>query len=202
MEALITIYPTLDSELSDRYHIKVLNYSQDSAVIELDGDAGNVQKAHQEIKALISKFGVAEVPFEHSVLLLDSAQKRIKESGLKVSIKKPAIACSSKEMCLTVSSFCPKQLEKATYILKGCPTYKSLKVPGDFNIGSAKLKKILTGISKESQVSIRPINKQKKLLLSSFVKSDVSAAHKKLQDEFFSDCKAGDPVKQKAVAQV
>ena len=205
MEALITIYPTLDSELSDRYHIKVLNYSQDSTVFEFAGNAENVQKACQEIEALIAKFGVAEVPIEHSSILLDSAQKRIKESELEVSLKIPTIASRSKSMCLTVSSFCPKHHEKAVAILKGRPTYKSLKIPGDFNIGSAKLKRIVTSISKECQVSIRPIYKQKtctSLLLSSFVRDDISTAYKKLQEQLFSECMTDTSVKPKATAQV
>lgn len=207
MEALTNIFPTLDSELCGRYHIKVLNYSQHSSdsVIILDGDAEDVQNAHQEIEALISKFCVAEVCFEHPTHLLKSAQKRIKENELKVYIKTSSVEKGSKAICLTVSSFYPKQLEKATAILKGHPTYKSMKLPGDFNIDAAKLKKLEAGIREECQVSIRRIYKQRictSLLISGFVKNDVGTAHKKLQEQLFSCCMTESSAKHKAASQV
>lgn len=205
MEALIVIYPTLDSELSEKFHIKVLNYSKDSTTIVLDGDAEGMQKAQQEIEMMISKFCVAEVSFEHPTLLLDSAQKRIKEDKVKVSIKTPAVASKNNPVSLTVTSFCPKQLDKATTILKGRPTYKSLRFPSNFNIDKAKLKTIQADIRKQCHVSVRPIYKQKtctSLLICSFVKNDVSDAHGKLQDQLFSDNAAEVSVKHKPTPKV
>jgi hypothetical protein len=190
MEALIAIYPTLDSKLSDKYHIKVLNYSKESTMIEFDGDTVDVRKARQEIEVLISKYCVAEVSFEHSPSLLDSAQKRITESEFKVSIKTPSSASRSNPISLTVISFCPKHLERAAAILKGRPFYKSFKIPSDFYIDTAKLKRIQTDIRKAFQVSIHPVCKQKvrtSLLICSFVKKDVTDAYKELQEQLFSD---------------
>ena len=196
----------MDSELSDRHHIKVLNYSKESTIIELDGDVENVQKARQEIETLVSKFCVTEVSFEHPPLLLDSARKRIKESGFKVSIKTPVVASKSNPICLTVSSFCPKQLERATAILKGRPIYKSLRIPSGFNMDSAKVKRIQTSVSKECQVTIRcKKNKQKictSLLICSFVRSDVIDAHNKLQEQLFSNSVAEVSAKHKPTRQV
>ena len=204
MEALTVIFPTLDSELCDKYHIKILNYSQHSPEIILDGDTENVQNAHQEIEALISKFCVAEVSFEHPPHLLESARKRLRESELKVYIKTPSVE-RSKPICLNISSFSPKQLEKATAILKGRPTYKSLKLPGDLNIDAMKLKKLEAGVRDECQVSVRRIYKQKiitTLLISGFVKNDVDAAHKKLQEQLFSCCTTESSAKHKATSKV
>jgi hypothetical protein len=189
MEALIAIYPTLDSKLSDKYHIKVLNYSKESTMIEFDGDTVDVRKARQEIEVLISKYCVAEVSFEHSPSLLDSAQKRITENEFKVSIKTPAAASRSNPISLTVISFCPKHLDRATAILKGHPIYKSLKIPSDFYTDTARLKRIQANLQKVLQVSIRPIYKQRictSLLICSFVKKDVTDAHKNLQEQLFS----------------
>lgn len=205
MEALIAIYPTLDSELSDKYHIKVLNYSKGSTVIEFDGDTADVQKARQEIEALISKFCVAEVSFEQPSFLLDSAQKRIAENNFKVSIKIPAAASRSNPITLTVTSFCPKHLDRATAVLKGRPTYKSLKIPSDFYVDTAKLKRIQTDVRKAFQVSIRPIYKQKtctSLLICSFVKKDVTDAHNELQEQLFNTSVVEDSVKPEPTSKV
>ena len=179
MEALVTIYPNLDIELSKRHHVKILNYSQGSTVIVIEGDGKNVRKAHQEIEKLISRFTTTDIQFEHSVLLLESARKRIKEGGFKVSINAPICTGASKRepICLTVSSFLPQQLERVTAILKRNPTYKSLKIPGDVVIDSASLKRIPAVISNEYQVSVRCKYKSgmcTSLLICGFVKNDVT----------------------------
>ena len=205
MEVLIAIYPTLDSDLANRYHIKVLNYSKESTIIEFEGDAKNVKKARQEIEALISKFCVTEVSFEHPPLLLDSMKKRIKENGFKVNIKTPVVASRSNPICLTVSSFCPKQLDRATAILKGHPIYKSFRIPNYLSIDSAELKRIRSGICKECQVLIRPRNKQKtckSLTICGFIKNDVIDAHSKLQEQLSSDGEAEVSAKPKPTPKV
>ena len=205
MEALIEIYPTLDSELSDKYHIKVLNYSKRSTVIEFDGDTADVQKARQEIEALISNFCVAKVSFEHSSFLLDSAQKRITENDIKVFIKKPTAASRSNPIPLTVVSFCPKHLDRATAILKGRPTYKTLKIPSDIYIDTAKLKRIQTDVRKAFQVSICPKYKQKictSLSICSFVKKDVTGAHNELQEQLFNTSVVEDSAKPEPTPKV
>ena len=205
MEALIAIYPTLDSELSDKYHIKVLNYSQESTVIKFDGDTVDVQKARQEVEALVLKFCIAEVSFEQPSFLLDSAQKRIAENDFKVSIKILAAASRSNPIPLTVTSFCPKHLDRAIAILKGHPTYKSLKIPSDFYIDTARLKRIQTDVRKAFQVFIRPIYKQKicsSLLICSFVRKDVTDAHNELQEQLFSTSVVEDSVTHEPTPKV
>ena len=205
MEALIEIYPTLNSELSDKYHIKVLNYSKRSTVIEFDGDTADVQKAHKEIEALISNFCIAEVSFEHSSFLLDTAQKRITENDFKVFIKKPTAASRSNPISLTVISFCPKHLDRATAVLKGRPTYKSLKIPSGIYTDTAKLKRIQTDVRKTFQVSIFPKYKQKacsSLVICSFVKKDVTDAHNELQEQLFNTSVVEDSVRPEPTPKV
>ena len=205
MEALIAIYPTLDSELSDKYHIKILNYSKVSTMIEFDGDTVHIQKARQEIETLILKFCVAEVSFKRSTFLLDSAQKRIAENDFKVSIKIPVAASRSNPISLTVTSFCPKHLDRATAILKGHPFYKSFKIPSGFYIDTAKLKRIQIDVRKAFQVSICPIYKQKtctSLSICSFVKKDVTDAHNELQQQLFITSVVEDSIKPEPTSKV
>ena len=204
MEALVAIHPTLDSEILDKYHVKVLNYSKDSNSIELDGDTENVQKARHKIEALMSSFCVTEISFEHSSFLLDSAERKIKESGFKVRITKPEEKNKMKPICLTLSSFSPKQLEKAAAILRGPPIYKSLKIPSGSCVDSVTLKKIQSAVRKECQVLIRPIYKQKvctSLVISGYVRSDVGDAHKKLQDELLNRSRVEATAKPKPTPQ-
>ena len=186
MQALVMIYPHFDSELSDNFHVKILNYSKESTVITIEGDGTNVQKAHQKIDALISKFCIAEVEFGHSLLLLESASKRIKENGLKVSVKAMTAASQRSSVHLKVSSFIPRQLERATGILTGNLTYKSFKIPASVSIGRSALKNVQAAVSKEFQVSVCPKhkgNERTSLLISGFIRSDVIAAYESLQDK-------------------
>ena len=198
MEALVTIYPNLDAELSEKFHVKLLSYSSVSTVITIEGDGTSVHKAHQEIETLVSKFCTREVQFDHSPLLLESARKRIQESELKVSVKAINQTAADKQspICLKVTSFLPRQLEKATEILTGIPTYKSFRISGDVIVDKSNLKSVLATISKEFQVSIRPIYKNKlctSLLVCGFVKSDVSAAHTKLNEKRSSFLRSEQP---------
>ena len=191
MEALVTIYPNLDTDLSKRHQVKILSYSQESTMIIIEGDGKNVQKARQEIQKLISNFTMVDVQFEHPILLLESARKRIKEGGFKVCIKAPTATpkAKSKPMCVKVSSFLPQQLQKVTAILEGNPTYKSLKIPSDVIVESAKLRRIPAAVSKEHQVSVRCIYKNGKctsVLIWGFVKNDLALAHTILKEKLFT----------------
>ena len=185
MEALVTIYPNLDTELSERHQVKILSYFQESTMIIIEGDSKNVQNTRQEIKELLSNFTTADVQFEHPILLLESARKRIKEGGFKVSIKASTATPKSQPICVKVSSFLSQQLQRVTTIL-GNPIYKSLKIPGDVIVDSAKLKRIPAAVSKEYQVSVHCIYKNRKctsVLICGFVKNDVALAHMLLEEK-------------------
>ena len=188
MEALVAIYPNLDAQLSRKFHVKLRNYSQASAVITIEGEGTSIQKAHEEIETLVSKFCTTDVQFEHSVILLESAKKRLQESGLKVSVKPVDETAAHKRspICLKVSSFLPQQLKTATKILTGNLTYKSFRISSDVTVDKSALKSVQAAVSESYQVSIRPIYKNKlcsSLLVCGFVKNDVHAAHTKLNEK-------------------
>ena len=190
MKALTTIFPNLDSQLSEKHNVEILNYSQESTIIEIKGKGKNMQLVHEEIEKLISEFSTTEIQFEHSRLLLESARKRIKECEYMVCIEEPAIASKrrTETLCVKVISFNPKHLDRSVHILKGKLTYKSLKIPrpSDIPVVSSKLKIAQRVVSSEHVVLIRPIYKNHtctSLLISGFVKNDVVAAHSQLLEK-------------------
>ena len=179
MEALSEIYPNLKSDLSKKYQVTI---KQESLVMLIEGDGTAVQKAHQEIAFMISKYSTDEVQFEHARSLLESARKRLKVDHISVMIKEPVVAGKGDTSTpLILHSFCATDLKRASKILKGNPTYKSLKLQANDTIVTAQFKRVTSGITKELLVVIRRTYKCKNnILISGFVREDVVAAHTKL----------------------
>ena len=192
MEALVTIHPNMDSELSKRHEVKVLQYSKVFTEIIIKGDGTNVQTVHEKIKALLSKFDTLKIQFEHPIQLLNSARKIIKENELEVCIESEEATLVDRKtssLYLTICSFNPQHLKTCVSLLKRKPTYKSLKIPSDVAIHSQKLKKLQIAVGGEYEVFIRCIYKENvftSLLICGFVRNDVHAAHTVLLENMSS----------------
>lgn len=178
MEALSEIYPNLKSDLSKKYQVTI---KQESLVMLIEGDGTAVQKAHQEIAFMISKYSTDEVQFEHARSLLESARKRLKVDHISVMIKEPVVAGKGDTSTpLILHSFRANDLKRASKILKGNLSYKSLKLQANDTIITAKFKRVTSGITKELLVVIQHQTYKCRISISGFVWEDVVAAHTKL----------------------
>ena len=176
----MTLYPSLDIDLSKSYEVKVHGYSKDSTIIMIEGCKKNVQNACQDLKALIVKYSLVNIQFEHSPLLLESASRRIEENKLKVHF----INADPRRghMCLTLASFDAQQLEAAVTILKGNLIYEIFRIPDEIVVNLETMKYIVDNVSKEHQVSIDCVNRRM-LHIDGFMSSDIAFAYAALLEE-------------------
>ena len=123
MAALLEIYPNLASVITQKHHVTVSGYHEDSSVIKFEGPPNSIEAAQAEIDMLVCRSLITELDIPFPNILLASAKKRLQADKIQAHISVLPHTVVSK---VTICSFSKNDHDQAVKVLRDGPCEEQL----------------------------------------------------------------------------